>query len=122
VGFSRDGTMLASASWDHTIKIWSSATWEIEEGLHDPTGGVLCVAFGPGNRLVWGSTDSTVKIWDGPGAELKVLHGHTSWVQAVSVSADGESIASASLDGTVKIWHAPLKQHAAATEFKDREI
>jgi WD40 repeat protein len=107
VDFSRDGALLASASWDRTIKIWNVATWEMQDHLPDPTGGILCVAFGPDRRLVWGSTDSTVKVWDGPSTEIHVLRGHTSWVQAVSVSADGQLIASASLDGTVKVWQAP---------------
>ena len=60
-----------------------------------------------GRRLAWGSTDSTVKVWDGPGTEIKVLRGHTSWVQAVTFSPDDKWIASASLDGTVKIWRTP---------------
>ena len=31
--------------------------------LPDPTGAILCMAFGNYDRLVWGSTDSTVKVW-----------------------------------------------------------
>jgi WD40 repeat protein len=116
VDFSRDGALVATASWDRTIKIWNSATWEMQDNLSDPTGGILCVAFGLARRVVWGSTDSTVKVWDGPGTEIHVLRGHTSWVPAVSVSADGELIASASLDGTVKVWQAPP---LSTTEFPD---
>jgi WD40 repeat protein len=109
VDFSRDGALLASGSWDRTIKFWDTSTWEMQDNLSDPTGGILCVAFDPDRRVVWGSTDSAVKVWDGPGTEIHVLRGHTSWVQAVSVSADGEMIASGSLDGTVKVWTAPPK-------------
>jgi WD40 repeat protein/serine/threonine protein kinase len=109
VAFSLDGQWLASANWDRTVRVWKTSTWELLHDLPDSTGAALCVAFGPDRRLVWGSKDGTIKVWDGPDSELHVLRGHTSWVQAVSVSADGERIASASLDGTVKIWPAPPK-------------
>jgi eukaryotic-like serine/threonine-protein kinase len=119
VAFSRDGKWLASASWDRTINVWDCATWEMIDELPDHSGAALCVAFGPGRRLVWGSSDSTVKVWDGPGTEIQVLRGHASWVQAVSLSPDGQWLASASLDGTAKIWRAPPEKSTVDEKIDD---
>ena len=118
MAFSRDGELLASASWDRTIKVWEARTWRLVHDLPNSTGGAAqCVAFDrDGPRLAWGSTDGTVTVWDGPGTETYVLRGHTSWVQAVAFSPDGKWLASASLDGTVKVWNAPLESKAPELE------
>jgi hypothetical protein len=110
VAFSPDGTRLASASDDQTVKLWDAATGQELRALKGHTSTVRSVAFSPdGTRLASASEDRTVKLWDVPsGQELHTLRGHSGQVVSVAFSLDGTRLASASEDRTVKLWDAAL--------------
>ncbi|CCF45027.1 WD40 domain-containing protein, partial [Colletotrichum higginsianum] len=62
VVFSGDGTHLASASYDRTVKGWDSATGQCLWTLKGHRTAVNSVAFsGDGTRLASASSDKTVK-------------------------------------------------------------
>ncbi|MGI5041731.1 WD40 repeat domain-containing protein, partial [Streptomyces sp. JAC128] len=79
VAWSPDGSRLATASDDGTIRIWDA------QGAVDPVvlthahgDRVSAVAWSPdGKRLAGGSRDRTVTVWDAETwAALGVLTGH----------------------------------------------
>ena len=78
VSFSPDGTRLASASMDGTVKVWDAATGQETLTLQGHAKGVRSVCFSPdGTRLASASMDGTVKVWDvATGQELLTLQGH----------------------------------------------
>jgi hypothetical protein len=108
VAYSPDGTQLASASGDRTIKLWDTHGDAPLGTLRGHTDFVRSVVYSPdGSRLASASVDNTIKLWDGrSGTAIATLHGHAGRVTTVSFSPDGKQLASASWDSTVKLWDA----------------
>ena len=103
-----DGTRIASASVDETVKVWDAATGQVMLTLKGHTGAVSSVSFSPdGTRIASASEDKMVKVWDATtGQETLTLKGHVGKVNSVSFSPDGTRIASGDSHGTVKVWEA----------------
>jgi len=56
--------MLASGSWDDTIKIWNKNSGDLLWTLTGHVDYVNSVAFDSTYLLASGSKDTTIKIWD----------------------------------------------------------
>jgi WD40 repeat protein len=108
VAFSHDSKLLASGSYDDTIKIWDTATGTLQQTLEGHSGSVNSVAFSHDSKLLAsGSYDDTIKIWDAATGTLQqTLKGHTGSVNSVAFSHDSKLLASGSYDDTIKIWDA----------------
>ncbi|MCV3213318.1 hypothetical protein OGM63_07235 [Plectonema radiosum NIES-515] len=104
VTFDPKGQMLASASYDKTVKLWRR-DGSLLHTLKGHSNSVMSVSFSPDGRLLASaSKDKTIKLWNRDGSLLKTLKGHQGWVNSVNFSPDGQVIASASDDQTVKLW------------------
>src|SRR5262245_13993398 len=79
IAFSPNRNVIASGSFDHTIKLWDAATGRELRALYGHSDAVLSVAFSPdGNVIASGSGDNTIKLWDvATGRELRALSGHS---------------------------------------------
>ena len=98
VAFSADGQLLASASYDKTVRLWNPATGEQVQKLEGHSGPVRTVAFSADGQLLASAYyDGTVRLWNpATGEQVQKLEGHNDWVNAVAFSADGQLLASAS--------------------------
>jgi WD40 repeat protein len=78
VAVSPDGRLLASGSYDNTIKLWDLNTGKLRQTLEGHSNLIQSVAFSPDGRLLAsGSRDKTIKLWDPTTGELwQTLEGH----------------------------------------------
>jgi len=89
---SPDGQWLASASWDHTVRLWplGGGAPRVLEGNSQNVNGV---AFSPDGRdLLSAGYDTTLRIWPISGGAATVRNLPTP-LNAVAVAPDGEIVA-----------------------------
>ena len=110
--YTPDGAGILSASADHTVKHWNSATGELMATFKGHKAPVCSVAVNPVDGVhmaVSGSKDKTCRLWDlDTGQCLGVFEGvHSGDIWAVSFSPDGKQVVSGALDaggGLAVVW------------------
>ncbi|GAU64988.1 hypothetical protein SSP35_01_03250 [Streptomyces sp. NBRC 110611] len=106
VAFSPSGTTLATASEDHTVKLWNPANGRLLGTLLGHSAPLTTVAFSPdGRTLASASTDGTARLWDLKAERTKaVLKANPSRLTGLAFSSDGRTLAISSEDTTTRLW------------------
>lgn len=64
--FSPDGGLVATASWDHTVKLWDTASGKLLRSFIGHTGWVTNVVYSADSRTIvtCSKDDDSVRVWD----------------------------------------------------------
>eukprot|EP00283_Hemiselmis_rufescens_P003941 CAMPEP_0173418424 /NCGR_PEP_ID=MMETSP1357-20121228/586_1 /TAXON_ID=77926 /ORGANISM="Hemiselmis rufescens, Strain PCC563" /LENGTH=134 /DNA_ID=CAMNT_0014380913 /DNA_START=14 /DNA_END=415 /DNA_ORIENTATION=- len=89
--FSPDGSTIASACFDGTVRLLDAKKMEGKGMLTGHRGKVKCVAYSPdGKRIASAGSDKTVRVWDAATMEeVCSVKGHSDYVRCVAYSPDG---------------------------------
>lgn len=111
IAFSPDGSSIAVASSDRTVRIRDVVTGEIRRTLKGHQGGVRRVAYSADGRwLASAGHDRTVRIWNArSGEQALLLDVSVPKINALIFSPDGKSLVAGGGDflrsGEVRMWN-----------------
>jgi WD40 repeat protein len=106
VAFSPDGVLVASASYDRSVRVWNLDQGRPYRVLREHTDAVFGVAFSPDGRwLASASADRGVKLWDlSSGTRLWTLSDATDAVLAVAFHPATGELWAAGADRHLRAW------------------
>ncbi len=107
VAFSPKGDQLASASFDHTVKLWNLEKQTLVKTFSNHSDFVYGVAFAPsGKHLYSASKDRTVQMVDiATGKSAFTFSGVNEDIMTVAAHPDGKSVISSGFESALYWWN-----------------
>jgi len=108
LSWNADGTILVSAEWDTSARVWRPG--ESDEPimlLNGAADQVVLATFSPdGQLLATADSDDSITLWSNPAAATvrSTLRGHAAELRTLAFSHDGSRLATAGNDRVIHVW------------------
>ncbi|QCD90564.1 protein JINGUBANG [Vigna unguiculata] len=112
LALSHDGSLLYSASWDRTFKIWRTSDFKCLESVQNAhEDAINSLVLSNDGAVYTGSADTKIKMWKKREGEKKhslvgTLEKHKSAVNALALSEDGSVLYSGACDRSILVWES----------------
>ena len=120
LAFDGSGDRLAIGTFDGTVQLRDTSSWEIQRSFRAGSVAVMNVVFSPdGDLLATSGEDATIRVFDTQaesGAQRLALRGHELLVSGLDFSPDGKRLVSSAPDGIARVWTLDLDELIAIAE------
>ena len=115
--FSADATVLTSAGYDATVRVWNLATGEETVVMKGHKRGIRAVTMSLGANRLATANDREFKLWDGEKKELLGdLGGENAGAKSLAITPDGLWLIACGTDGRATVWDVEKKTEKTKLE------